>query len=230
MMDGIDFLPVAIGLFGSARCWPVPSRRQGAPLSKGRYGLRDVMPSAADWARSSWAIARGTVLGFLVGVLPGAGPTVASFLSYTVEKKISKHPRGVRQRRDRRRRRRRSRANNAAATARDGADAHARHPRLGDHRDHARRPDDVGPAARADAVREEPGVRLGPDRLAVHRQRDAADPQHRVHPALRARAARALRHPDAADHRRSASPARTRSRTACGTSARCWSSACSATR
>jgi putative tricarboxylic transport membrane protein len=62
------------------------------PIPKGRYGLRDVMPSALDWARSRWAIARGTVLGFLVGMLPGAGPTVASFLSYTVEKKVSQHP------------------------------------------------------------------------------------------------------------------------------------------
>ena len=42
--------------------------------------------------RSRWAIARGTVLGFLVGVLPGAGPTVSTFLSYAVEKKVSKHP------------------------------------------------------------------------------------------------------------------------------------------
>ena len=50
------------------------------------------MPSAQDWVRSRWAIARGTVLGFFVGILPGAGPTVATFLSYAVEKKISKHP------------------------------------------------------------------------------------------------------------------------------------------
>ncbi len=41
---------------------------------------------------AGWAIVRGTVLGFLIGVLPGAGPTIASFLAYTVEKKVSKHP------------------------------------------------------------------------------------------------------------------------------------------
>jgi putative tricarboxylic transport membrane protein len=50
------------------------------------------MPAARDWVRSRWAIARGTVVGFAVGLLPGAGPTVASFLSYTVEKKVSKTP------------------------------------------------------------------------------------------------------------------------------------------
>jgi putative tricarboxylic transport membrane protein len=45
-----------------------------------------------DWVRTRWSIVRGTVLGFSVGVLPGAGPTVAAFLAYTVEKKVSKHP------------------------------------------------------------------------------------------------------------------------------------------
>jgi putative tricarboxylic transport membrane protein len=88
----VDFLPVAIGLFGLGEVLADAEQVGKPPLAKGRYRLRDVMPSAADWARSRWAIVRGTVLGFLVGVLPGAGPTVASFLSYTVEKKVSAHP------------------------------------------------------------------------------------------------------------------------------------------
>ena len=92
MMDGVDFLPVAIGLFGLGEVLADAEQVGKPPVAKGRYGLRDVMPSAADWVRSRWAIVRGTVLGFAVGVLPGAGPTVASFLSYTVEKKVSAHP------------------------------------------------------------------------------------------------------------------------------------------
>ncbi|MFN2645278.1 MAG: tripartite tricarboxylate transporter permease [Burkholderiales bacterium] len=92
MMDGVDFLPVAIGLFGLGEVLADAEQIGKPPVAKGRYGLRDVMPSAADWLRSRWAIARGTALGFAVGVLPGAGPTVASFLSYTVEKKVSAHP------------------------------------------------------------------------------------------------------------------------------------------
>ena len=92
MMDGIDFLPVAIGLFGLGEVLAGAEAAKGNALVKGRYGLRDLMPSAADWARSRWAIARGTVLGFFIGILPGAGPTISTFLSYTVEKKISKHP------------------------------------------------------------------------------------------------------------------------------------------
>src|SRR4029453_17386184 len=64
----------------------------GAAIISSGYALRDVLPKANDWVRSRWAIARGTVLGFLIGVLPGAGPTISTFLSYTVEKKVSKHP------------------------------------------------------------------------------------------------------------------------------------------
>ena len=92
MMDGMDFLPVAIGLFGLGEVLAgAEAAAAGNTILKGRYGLRDVMPSATDWLRSRWAIVRGTLLGFSVGLLPGAGPTVASFLSYTVEKKASKH-------------------------------------------------------------------------------------------------------------------------------------------
>ena len=92
MMDGIDFLPVAIGLFGLGEVLAGAEQTGKTEVAKGRYGLKDVLPGAADWVRCRWAIARGTILGFLVGMLPGAGPTVASFLSYTVEKKVSKHP------------------------------------------------------------------------------------------------------------------------------------------
>lgn len=92
MMDGIDFLPVAIGLFGLGEVLVGAEQAMGKPIAHGKYGLRDVMPSRQDWLRSRWAILRGTVLGFLVGVLPGAGPTIATFMSYSLEKKVSRHP------------------------------------------------------------------------------------------------------------------------------------------
>jgi putative tricarboxylic transport membrane protein len=92
MLDGLDFLPVAIGLFGMGEVLAGAEERRGTEILKGRYGLRDVLPTAADWVRSRWAIVRGATLGFVIGVLPGAGPTIASFLAYTVEKKMSKHP------------------------------------------------------------------------------------------------------------------------------------------
>jgi putative tricarboxylic transport membrane protein len=92
LMDGIDFLPAAIGLFGLGEVLVGAETSGTAQMVQKRIRLREVLPSLADFARSKWAIVRGTVLGFAVGVLPGAGPTVASFLSYTVEKKVSKRP------------------------------------------------------------------------------------------------------------------------------------------
>ncbi len=92
LMDGIDFLPVAIGLFGLGEVLAGAENAKNNAIVKGRYTLREVLPSASDWLRSRWAIVRGTVLGFFVGVLPGAGPTIATFLSYALEKKVSKQP------------------------------------------------------------------------------------------------------------------------------------------
>jgi putative tricarboxylic transport membrane protein len=91
MMDGIDFLPVAIGLFGLGEVL-YGAEQKGATQVKATLRLRDVLPSVQDFARAKWSIVRGTVMGFLVGVLPGAGPTVASFMAYTVEKRVSKEP------------------------------------------------------------------------------------------------------------------------------------------
>jgi putative tricarboxylic transport membrane protein len=92
MMDGIDFLPVAIGLFGLGEVLVGAEESSKAQMVKGKLGIRDVLPRWVDIVRTKWSIFRGTVMGFAVGVLPGAGPTVASFLAYTVEKKVSKNP------------------------------------------------------------------------------------------------------------------------------------------
>jgi putative tricarboxylic transport membrane protein len=54
--------------------------------------IRDLFPSTKDWARVKWSIARGTVIGFFLGLLPGAGPVISSLVSYTIEKRVSKEP------------------------------------------------------------------------------------------------------------------------------------------
>jgi putative tricarboxylic transport membrane protein len=92
LLDGVEFLPVAIGLFGLGEVLVGAEQAADMRILRARFGIRDVMLTATDWARSRAAIARGTVIGFLIGVLPGAGPTIASFLAYTLEKKVSKHP------------------------------------------------------------------------------------------------------------------------------------------
>jgi putative tricarboxylic transport membrane protein len=92
MLDGVDFLPVAVGLFGLGEVLAGAEQTLRQEVLNARYGLRDVLPSLSDWTRSRWAIVRGTVLGFVIGVLPGAGPTIATFLAYALEKKVSRHP------------------------------------------------------------------------------------------------------------------------------------------
>src|SRR4030095_4309027 len=60
LMDGIDFLPVAIGLFGLGEVLVGAEVAGGAAIISSGYALRDVLPKANDWVRSRWAIARGT--------------------------------------------------------------------------------------------------------------------------------------------------------------------------
>jgi putative tricarboxylic transport membrane protein len=92
LLDGVDFLPVAIGLFGMGEVLAGAENVVKAEILGARYRLRDVWPGRRDWLRSRLAIARGAVLGFFIGILPGAGSTIASFLAYTVEKKVARHP------------------------------------------------------------------------------------------------------------------------------------------
>ncbi|MGH6620595.1 MAG: tripartite tricarboxylate transporter permease [Alphaproteobacteria bacterium] len=90
LMDGIDFLPVAVGLFAIGELLfnlyqPVRTEPIKAKLS----GL---LPTRQDWRDSYGGVARGTAIGFFVGILPGAGATIASFLAYATEKRVSKRP------------------------------------------------------------------------------------------------------------------------------------------
>ena len=149
LMDGIDFLVLAVALFGVGEV--LASVEQALKPPKVELTIRNVLPTYLDWLASRWAIVRGTVIGFLIGVLPGAGATIASFMAYAVEKKISKHPEKFGTRRDRGRRGARS-GQQRRCHRRDGADVCAGHPGLGHHCHHAGRADHVRPAAGAAAV------------------------------------------------------------------------------
>jgi putative tricarboxylic transport membrane protein len=54
--------------------------------------VKNLFPTLKDWADSRWSIVRGSILGFFLGIIPGGGAVVASFASYAIEKKASKHP------------------------------------------------------------------------------------------------------------------------------------------
>lgn len=90
LLEGIDFLPVAIGIFGIAEILVSMEQTQHVEPMKTR--LRDMWLTAKDWAECRMAVLRGGIIGFFIGLMPGAGPTVAALLAYVVEKKASKHP------------------------------------------------------------------------------------------------------------------------------------------
>ncbi len=95
LIGGIDFIPVAIGLFGLGELYY--AFYTGLHVS-GTGGIvqirrdRSFWPDLRDYVETKWALARGSILGFIVGVLPGAGATVASLMSYSVEKSVSRTP------------------------------------------------------------------------------------------------------------------------------------------
>lgn len=92
MMNGIGFLPVAIGMFGMGEVLLQLEQLHLMEALNTKIRLRDMLPTMADWVRSRWAIVRGSIIGFVIGVLPGAGATLATFLSYATESKMTKHP------------------------------------------------------------------------------------------------------------------------------------------
>jgi len=88
LLEGVEFLPVAIGIFGIAEVLSSLERLDGMQTIRTR--LRDMWLTGQEWADSRLAILRGTVVGFVVGTMPGAGPTIASMMAYVVERKLSR--------------------------------------------------------------------------------------------------------------------------------------------
>jgi len=90
LMDGLDFVVAAMGLFGIAEILTNLEAPEVREIYK--TSLRGLLPNREDWRRSWAAVLRGSGLGFFVGVLPGGGAIISSFVAYAVEKRFSKHP------------------------------------------------------------------------------------------------------------------------------------------
>jgi putative tricarboxylic transport membrane protein len=90
LMDGIDLVPVAMGLFGVAEV--LDNIEKTIPTEILKTKIKNLFPNRSDWLQAKGAILRGSILGFFIGVLPGAGALISSFISYTLEKKIAKNP------------------------------------------------------------------------------------------------------------------------------------------
>ena len=91
LQEGFDFIVVVVGLFAISEVF-VAIEEHLAGTAKPMRVTGPIWLTAQEWRRSVRPIARGGILGFLVGVLPGAGSTIASILAYALEKKVSKHP------------------------------------------------------------------------------------------------------------------------------------------
>ena len=90
LYSGFEFLTVAVGLFALGEVFKTILERES---NEGQIAkIERILPTKEELKRSSGPIARGSLLGFFIGVLPGAGATLASFFSYITEKKLSKNP------------------------------------------------------------------------------------------------------------------------------------------
>jgi putative tricarboxylic transport membrane protein len=95
MIGGIDFIPIAIGLFGLGEFYY--AFYQGLHVS-GTGGIvqyqreKRFWPELRDFVQTRYSLVRGSLLGFCIGVIPGAGATVASLMSYSIEKSASRTP------------------------------------------------------------------------------------------------------------------------------------------
>ncbi len=88
LMDGVDLVPVVMGLFGVAEVLSNLERRVKAEIYQTK--IKNLFPTLKDWKDSLGSIIRGAFLGFFIGILPGPSAVISSFASYTIEKKLSR--------------------------------------------------------------------------------------------------------------------------------------------
>lgn len=90
LYDGIDFVVVALGLYGITEILMALEEDQVPfKFDKKELNWRKILPDARDWALSKWHILRSTAIGFLMGMLPGSGATICTFVSYAVAKNVA---------------------------------------------------------------------------------------------------------------------------------------------
>jgi putative tricarboxylic transport membrane protein len=91
LMDGVRFVPVVMGFFGIGEIL-LNAEKSLVGVMAGEGKVTSFFPRRDEWRISVTSILRGTGLGFFLGLIPGTNSAVASFMSYAIEKKVSKHP------------------------------------------------------------------------------------------------------------------------------------------
>ncbi len=92
LSDGLELVALSLGLFGIAEFLRSVNNTAPLNLTYTKIKVADMMPTRDDMKRSAMPILRGTVIGSLCSCIPGTGPTIASFVAYATEKKVSKTP------------------------------------------------------------------------------------------------------------------------------------------
>jgi putative tricarboxylic transport membrane protein len=92
LLDGFGFIGVAVGLFAVAEVLTNLEQTMEQIFIKAKFTLRSLFPNLHDWKVSLAPIFRSSFMAFFLGNLPGAGATIASFMAYAMEKKLSKEP------------------------------------------------------------------------------------------------------------------------------------------
>ena len=91
LSQGIELVPVIMGIYGVAEVLAIAeSGIRKANIDKVR--VRELLPTRLEWKQSSWPIARGSVIGFLTGLVPGPATVLSTFIAYMVEKRVSRTP------------------------------------------------------------------------------------------------------------------------------------------
>jgi putative tricarboxylic transport membrane protein len=91
LAQGLELVPVAMGLFGVAELMSMLENKQNV-LRPMAVRVRDLLPTRSEWKRSQAPIVRGSLLGFLFGLIPGPAAVISTFAAYAMERKLSKHP------------------------------------------------------------------------------------------------------------------------------------------
>ena len=96
LLGGIEMIPVMIGLFAVTEVLKQTNKQKKIDVEKDSTAkggdTSAKLPSFKELWDTKWSMIRASIIGTVVGILPGAGATIASFLAYAIEKKVSKHP------------------------------------------------------------------------------------------------------------------------------------------
>ncbi len=90
LQGGIDMVTVIMGLFGVGEI--LYNLESAGEIQILTTKVKNIYPTLKDWGAAKWAVLRGSLIGFFIGLLPGGGAIISSLISYTVEKRVSKHP------------------------------------------------------------------------------------------------------------------------------------------